>query len=180
MDAGTVGKLDGLYDKYHAYDGTGDLNGLMQTMRDAGATLQDLEALSGFYARDWAEVEKITGIKLPAFDIGTNYVPFDMPAIVHAGERIVPAADNRRLMAALDGAGGPAGGAVLEVLQAVREGIDALREAAEATAGHTSVLPDYTDQRDRVSGGGNADYVVIANVEEVAEGLAKVLEKGTA
>lgn len=180
VDAGTVGKLDGLYDKYHAYDGTGDLNGLMQTMRDAGATLQDLEALSGFYARDWAEVEKITGIKLPAFDIGTNYVPFDMPAIVHAGERIVPAADNRRLMAALDGAGGPAGGAVLEVLQAVREGIDALREAAEATAGHTSVLPDYTDQRDRVSGGGNADYVVIANVEEVAEGLAKVLEKGTA
>lgn len=180
VDAGTVGKLDGLYDKYHAYDGTGDLNGLMQTMRDAGATLQDLEALSGFYARDWAEVEKITGIKLPAFDIGTNFVPFDMPAIVHAGERIVPAADNRRLMAALDGAGGPAGGAVLEVLQAVREGIDALREAAEATAGHTSVLPDYTDQRDRVSGGGNADYVVIANVEEVAEGLAKVLEKGTA
>ncbi|WP_343739992.1 phage tail length tape measure family protein [Delftia tsuruhatensis] len=180
IDPGTINRLDGLYDKYHAYDGTGDLNGLMQSMRDAGATLSDLEALSGYYARDWAEVERITGIKLPAFDIGTNYVPFDMPAIVHAGERIVPAADNRRLMAALDGAGGPAGGAVLEVLQAVRQGIDALREAAEATAGNTSVLPDYTDQRDRVSGGGNADYVVIANVEEVAEGLAKVLEKGTA
>ncbi len=180
IDPGTINRLDGLYDKYHAYDGTGDLNGLMQSMRDAGATLSDLEALSGYYARDWAEVERITGIKLPAFDIGTNYVPFDMPAIVHAGERIVPAADNRRLMAALDGAGGPAGGAVLEVLQAVRQGIDALREAAEATAGNTSVLPDYTDQRDRVSGGGNADYVVIANVDEVAEGLAKVLEKGTA
>lgn len=29
-----------------------------------------MEALSGLYARDWAEVERITGIKLPAFASG--------------------------------------------------------------------------------------------------------------
>ena len=33
---------------------------------------------------------------LPKFDVGTPYVPFDMPAIIHKGERIVPAAQNNR------------------------------------------------------------------------------------
>lgn len=39
---------------------------------------------------------------LPAFAVGTNFVPYDTPAIVHKGERIIPAADNRALMAAID------------------------------------------------------------------------------
>lgn len=47
---------------------------------------------------------------LASFDIGTNLVPRDMPAIVHAGERIVPAADNRALIEALGSGGGRAGG----------------------------------------------------------------------
>ena len=32
---------------------------------------------------------------LPKFDVGTPYVPYDMPAIIHKGERIVPAAQNK-------------------------------------------------------------------------------------
>lgn len=40
---------------------------------------------------------------LTSFDVGTNYVPRDMPAMVHKGERIIPAADNSALMAALGG-----------------------------------------------------------------------------
>lgn len=41
------------------------------------------------------------GLKLPAFDVGTNVVPYDMVAQIHAGERIIPAADNRELMSRL-------------------------------------------------------------------------------
>jgi len=36
--------------------------------------------------------------KLRGFAVGTNYVPVDMPAKIHEGERIIPAADNRELM----------------------------------------------------------------------------------
>lgn len=39
---------------------------------------------------------------LPAFDVGTNYVPSDMTAQIHKGERIIPAADNAALMKKLD------------------------------------------------------------------------------
>jgi hypothetical protein len=35
---------------------------------------------------------------IPSFDVGTNFVPNDMLANIHKGERIVPAADNARLM----------------------------------------------------------------------------------
>ena len=38
---------------------------------------------------------------LAAFDVGTNYVPADMVAQIHEGERIIPKADNSALMSAL-------------------------------------------------------------------------------
>jgi hypothetical protein len=38
---------------------------------------------------------------LASFDVGTNSVPTDMVAQVHAGERIIPAADNRQLISTL-------------------------------------------------------------------------------
>jgi hypothetical protein len=48
---------------------------------------------------------------LASFDKGTNSLPNDMIAQIHAGERIVPAADNSKLMAAVDrGTGGGGGG----------------------------------------------------------------------
>jgi hypothetical protein len=42
--------------------------------------------------------EKSAEKKLRGFAVGTNYVPTDMPAKIHEGERIIPAADNRELM----------------------------------------------------------------------------------
>jgi phage-related minor tail protein len=41
-----------------------------------------------------------------SFAVGTNMVPHDMIAQVHAGERIIPKADNTALMAAVSGGGG--------------------------------------------------------------------------
>jgi cell division septum initiation protein DivIVA len=38
---------------------------------------------------------------LPAFAMGTNFVPEDMVAQIHQGERIIPAADNMELMASV-------------------------------------------------------------------------------
>lgn len=43
--------------------------------------------------------------RLPSFDVGTNRVPRDMVAVVHADERIIPAADNRALIARLNQSG---------------------------------------------------------------------------
>jgi hypothetical protein len=44
---------------------------------------------------------------LHPFAVGTNYVPYDMPAMVHEGERIIPKSDNAELMRRLDS--GPSG-----------------------------------------------------------------------
>jgi phage-related minor tail protein len=38
---------------------------------------------------------------IPSFSVGTNYVPYDMKANIHEGERIFPKADNTELMARL-------------------------------------------------------------------------------
>jgi hypothetical protein len=44
---------------------------------------------------------------LTSFDVGTNYVPNNMVAQIHQGERIIPAADNRDLMNSMNnGTGG--------------------------------------------------------------------------
>jgi len=58
-----------------------------------GISLSDVT--SSFYNSD--EYKSI-----PKFDVGTNSVPEDMLAMVHKGERIIPAADNAELQRKLD------------------------------------------------------------------------------
>lgn len=43
-------------------------------------------------------------VNVPQFAVGTNYVPADMLAVVHKGERIIPEADNAKLLQAVDAA----------------------------------------------------------------------------
>ncbi len=40
---------------------------------------------------------------LTSLDTGTNYIPRDMPVMIHEGERVVPKADNSAMIAALQG-----------------------------------------------------------------------------
>lgn len=85
-------------------------------------TLASLRATLGALAR--------FGVDVPAFAAGTNSVPADMLAYVHAGERIVPAADNAALMDALRG---PQGGDAASL----RAEFEALRAEMRAVARHT-------------------------------------------
>ena len=90
----------------------------------------DRAAAEAAYA---AEEERRRREGIPSFDVGTNYVPRDMIAQIHEGERIIPAADNTRLMALLANAnqGGQNDALVAEV-KALRAEVTALR--AERTA----------------------------------------------
>jgi len=126
-DQSLIDRLDKLAPVYHSFDGTGDLVGLGEAFRQAGGSIADLSILSGNYEADWRKAFAAVGI--PAFAVGTNYVPYDTPAVVHKGERIIPAADNRALMAALQP--GPAAAGNAELVAEVR----ALREDNRALGG---------------------------------------------
>lgn len=165
IDQALIAKLDGLSGLYHSFDGTGDLIGLLTAIRSAGGTLDDLSILSGYFYSDWVKAAASVGV--PAFAVGTNYVPYDTPAIVHKGERIIPAADNRALMAALDRSGQGVDGAVLAELQALRAEVAALRAAGERTADNTAPLPGMADQFDQVTEGGNVVRTEVLNRVEV-------------
>lgn len=74
--------------------------------------------------------------KLRGFAVGTNFVPTNMPAMIHEGERIIPAADNRELMRRL---ASPSEGnaALIAEMKAMRAEMEGLRSEARATATHT-------------------------------------------
>ncbi len=102
-------------------------------------TIATLQSVAGSFAR--------FGITVPAFAVGTDFVPADMLAKVHAGERIIPAADNRALMRGLAAQGDLVG----EVI-ALRNELAALRadNSAEnrAIAGATAKTARTLDRFD--------------------------------
>lgn len=85
---------------------------LLELAEENARTTQELRLIqattaASLQATAEALVKKYGG-KLPSFAVGTNEIPFDMVAQVHQGERIIPAADNRALMAALQTTEAPA------------------------------------------------------------------------
>lgn len=93
---------------------------IMDTVREIAAKGNPVDLVTGLYntlTKEWklnsAQVSQILGLSrdvvldyfkqfgLPAFARGTNYVPSDMLAQIHQGERIIPAADNAKLMQGL-------------------------------------------------------------------------------
>lgn len=90
-----------------------------------------------------ALVKKYGGkLNLPKFDVGINEVPYDMVAQVHQGERILPAADNRELKAALSR--GTSGGdeSLLALVTAIERGFDSLGGALSLIEQHTEDTKD--------------------------------------
>jgi hypothetical protein len=105
---------------------------------------------------------------LHPFAVGTNFITEDMPAMVHKGERIMPAADNRALFTAL---ASPAQGsaALVEEVRALRqensaarEELKGLRAEVRSTAGHTEKTARLLDRVIR------QDKLVVGTEEETA------------
>ena len=100
------------------------------------------------------QVNSGLGIKtnIKAFDQGTNYLPSDMVAQVHAGERIIPAADNRELMARLQSPSSNNNALVAEI-RALRQEVAELRKSnsRENTAimTQTALTADATRRMDK-------------------------------
>lgn len=118
--------------------------------RDADAGGLSFYASGGSSLADVASAIKSSDEykKLHPFAIGTNYVPEDMPAFVHAGERIIPAGDNRELMRRLSSPSENSAALVAE-LRALRAEVQSLREtnSAEnfAIAKGTQATADHLD-----------------------------------
>jgi phage-related minor tail protein len=64
-----------------------------------------------------------------SFAVGTNYVPYDMKADIHEGERIIPKADNRALMDMLQRPASSSSDDVCEELRELKETIAQLLKA---------------------------------------------------
>ena len=104
---------------------------------------------------------EVESIGIPKFDVGTNYVPNDMLAQVHKGERIIPAADNRALHAALQNSGGAGNAALVAAIDRLTERNAALEARLASIESNTSKLPQMADQFDNVTEGGNAARVEV-------------------
>lgn len=154
-----------------------DITGASYTITDAQATVRDYLArddISGLYAQavgrgydsaaldalmGWApgtSLEEARRRGLPAFAVGSSYVPQTGPALVHEGERIVTAADNAELMRIMRG-GGRDDSLAAEV-RALREELQRLRAGQEvqtgmlhATAANTGAQARLLD--DAINGG---------------------------
>lgn len=99
-DESYVKHLDTLNDLYHSFDGTGNLKGLLDSVKAAGGTLDDLSALSGYYGSDWRAAAASVGVQPfadgGAFTNGIVQKPtnFNMGLMGEAGsEGILPLAN---------------------------------------------------------------------------------------
>lgn len=141
----------------------GDWSGIYRAAVDFGMTSDELAQL--FAASGWASVtgsqirDWVASQGLPSFAVGADMLPADMLAQVHAGERIIPAGDNRELIRRLD-APVPDIGALLDEMALLRQEVAALRaEARQNAEGIARATADASDRAANkiVAGADSAD-----------------------
>jgi hypothetical protein len=133
-----------------------DAEGLAFWKNAYGSTMSEAEKA------DWLKAAQKDALgKLPGFAVGTNYVKADMPAMIHEGERIMPAADNRELMRRLaspsDGNSALAG-EVRRLTEIVAQQQVALERIAESSEEHMKMY------RKSTAGGGPTIVKVVGAV----------------
>jgi tape measure domain-containing protein len=139
----------------------GDVMGIYARAIAEGIDSSSLDALMGWpLGTSLAEAKRLG---LPAFEVGTNFVPNTGLALVHEGERIIPAADNAALMRMLsDGVGRDDG--LLAEMRAMREELEALRRQSmnndAIVAGNTGKAARLLD--DVINGGASVRTEVAA------------------
>lgn len=96
---------------------------------DLNAEMIKALTAKGYQATEWMS-------SVPSFDIGTNYVPKDMLAMIHEGESVVPKAFNP----AAYGQGNSGYGQMSEVVEKLMAEVEGLRKEARATATNTEIM----------------------------------------
>lgn len=146
---------DGTVDQYgagqsayegHLQVGSGNLTAAQWAAMQAGQSVYG----AGW---DWDEKQGLW-VKRKSFAVGTNFVPYDMTANVHQGERIVPVADNRAIISALQNRGGDSSALSLVVaeLKSVKAELQAMKggqgEALDQAKKLGRLLSNVTDGGD--------------------------------
>ena len=123
------------------FDGTGDVAGYAQAVQAMGGSLSDIATALGYRYEDVLQAAERAGI--PRFDVGTNYVPQDMLALIHEGEAIVPKAFNPAAhgLSQADGTAELLALLIAEV-QALRAQTTELQAQARRTADATNGNPE--------------------------------------
>ena len=116
------------------------------------ASLSDLRGVQGYVfgvlERTQGFAAATAGLSVPAFAVGTNFVPRDMLAQIHQGEAIVPRAYNPAAGGALSGAGADK---VVGAINALKAEVTALKGITLAQAG---TIVRLQTQFDEVTEGG--------------------------
>jgi tape measure domain-containing protein len=135
------------------------IQGMYKTMLGHPADAAGLDFWLGQASRgvSWADISAaIAGSaeakRLHPFAVGTNYVPEDMPALVHKGERIIQAGDNRELIRRL-ASPAPNNDALAADMSKVRQLLERYAPALKKIADNTE---DHLKMFDQVTAGGTA------------------------
>jgi hypothetical protein len=119
---------------------------LYETLQAWGVDSKTAGSVLGYTQQQVLDWFRDMDPSIPAFAMGTNFVPEDMLAQIHRGERIIPAADNAQLMQNLNNRD-EANRVLVEEIRNLRSEVKQLREQQAAETGSIIVANFDAQQR---------------------------------